>query len=140
MKRGVFKPVKNSDSEGLGIYGSRFFDTVKKYGTPSAFEQSRLVVQGFKYNNRLMTHDTTVQRASQRLLLALFLSDPMFHLVTRDFFQSYVQSQTYIERLIFVQPPEIHCYARGTLFVPIVYSTVSPRPFCTGIIHTISTM
>lgn len=116
MQRGVFTIAKENDAKGLRIYGSRFVDTMKNEGTPEAFEKSRLVVQGFNDKHDFLTHSPTVQRASQRLLLAIAPCDPRMEFIIRDVSQAFVQSETSIKRPIFVRPPSILGYPHGTLF------------------------
>ncbi len=108
-EKGTFSIVPASTAEGHRIFGSRFVDTVKNEGTPDAFEKSRLVVQAFNDNKHgFLTHSPTVQRSSQRLLLAVHAMDPSLQIFTRDVTQAYTQSSTRINRPIFVRaPPEL---------------------------------
>lgn len=76
VERGVFRPVPESDAKGFRIYGSRFVDTVKNEGKPSAYKKSRFVVQAYNDSSHgLLTHAPTVQRVSQRLLLSICAMD-----------------------------------------------------------------
>lgn len=104
------------DAAGFRVFGARFVDSVKSEGTPEAYEKSRLVVQGFNDDHDYLTHAPTVQRASQRLLLALCVCDPEFYLKTRDVSQANVQSTSKIRRQIFVLPPRILGFPPDVLF------------------------
>lgn len=115
MASDVFTIAKRADAAGLCIYGSRFIDTVKEW-ICDAFEKSRLVVQVFNDDHGFLTHGPTVQRASQRLLLALFSWDPTLTLFTRDVSQAYVEPETEIKRPIFVKPPSILGYSSEIIF------------------------
>ena len=84
-------------------------DEIKHLGTEKAFEKSRLVVQAYndKGKDLILTQSPTIQRVSQRILLALtptMLAKGM-SLYLRDISQAYVQSNTYLSRDIFIRPP-----------------------------------
>lgn len=81
--------------------------TIKNEGTPTAFETSRLVVQGLNDWHCLLTYKSTVQRASQRLLLSIFVCNNSLTIISRDISQAYVQSETSLQRLVFDKPPKI---------------------------------
>lgn len=77
MEKGVFEPVSKAEAANNSLFGCLFVDTRKKEGNPDAYAKLRLVVQGFNDKKHdLMTHETTVQRSSQRLLLALAMILP----------------------------------------------------------------
>lgn len=116
FERGVFSISDKSKAEGLRIYGSRFVDHVKNEGTPSAFEKSRLVVQGFNDWHCFLTYAPTVQRASQRLLLSIAVCDKSLAVISRDVSQAYVQSETTLQRPVFVKPPTILKFPDDVLF------------------------
>jgi hypothetical protein len=73
------------------------------------FEKSRLVVQA--YNNKgkkmILTQSLTIQRASQRVIvaLALLLANKNICLLIRDITQAYIQSTTLLNRLILARLP-----------------------------------
>lgn len=53
----------------------------------------------------LLTHAPTVQRMPLRLLLSIFVLDSSLTFFTRDISQAYVQSDTNVQRKVFVKPP-----------------------------------
>ena len=92
LEKGVFEVINKEDvPAGTRIFDSRFVDQVKNEGTEKAFEKSRLVVQAFndpgKYE--ILTQAPTIQRASQRLIIALALTIPEISLYARDITQAY---------------------------------------------------
>lgn len=107
IEKGVFLPVPKSEAANHRLFGTRFVDIVKHPGTPQAYEKSRLVVQGYNDDaDGLLTHSPTVQRSSQRLLLALAPSFPDWTIASRDVKQAYTQSKQPLSRPIFVKPPK----------------------------------
>ena len=106
----VFEPADASAAEGKRLYGSRFVDEVKHQGTPDAMEKTRLVVQGYgDRNHGLLTHAPTVQRASQRLALCLetiFALPNGLKMWIRDVTQAYIQSDSNVDRDIFIRAPK----------------------------------
>ena len=105
LEKGVFKPVHKSLAAGQRIFGSRFVDDIKNQGTSDEYLKSRLVVQGFNDKGHgLLTHAPTVQRSSQRLILALATMFPDWKLILRDIVQAYTQSLTKLHRRIYVKP------------------------------------
>ena len=102
FEKGAFAFVDISEvPEGTRIFGSRFVDEIKHPGTDRAYEKSRLVIQAYNDPGKelILTQSPTVQRASQRLILALAMTlkndkkEPL-SLYLRDISQAYVQSQT----------------------------------------------
>ena len=74
LEKGVFEVVNISDIPlGVRIFNSRFVDEIKNPGTDKAFEKSRLVVQAYYDHGKdlVLTQSPTIQRVSQRLILAL---------------------------------------------------------------------
>ncbi len=55
------------------IFNSRFVDEIKKEGTATAFEKSRLVVQAYNDHGKevILTQSPTIEPICQRLILAL---------------------------------------------------------------------
>ena len=108
----MFVVVSKSQAEGKRIYGGRFVDQIKNAGKPTAYKKSRFVVQAFNDKKHgLMTYAPTVQRASQRLLLAIAALDEAPVVFSRDVSQAYTQSKTKLERYM------IQCEAaRGNEF------------------------
>jgi hypothetical protein len=74
LEKGAFEPVNIKDvPQGVRIFNSRFVDEIKHLGTDKAFEKSRLVVQAYndQDKNLILTQSPTIQRVSQRIILAL---------------------------------------------------------------------
>jgi len=90
--------------QGVRIFNSRFVDEIKNAGTDKAFEKSRLVVQAYNDHEKelVLTQSPTIQRVSQRLVLALSAILPDASLYLRDISQAYVQSNTRLNRDFFV--------------------------------------
>ena len=90
---------------GARVFGSRFVDQIKNEGTEKAFEKSRLVVQAFNDSDKheILTQAPTIQRASQRLIIALSLIIPELSLYSRDITQAYTQSRSELARDVFIQ-------------------------------------
>lgn len=111
LEKGVFEVVDMTHvPQGVRIFNSRFVDEVKHAGTDKAFEKSRLVVQAYHdYEKDLvLTQSPTIQRVSQRLVLALsaiLRQEKSASLYLRDISQAYVQSETCLNRDFFVRPP-----------------------------------
>ncbi|KAK6211233.1 hypothetical protein QIS74_10497 [Colletotrichum tabaci] len=122
IDRGVFGFTLYDENEhsGIRIFKSRIVNEVKNK-TTTPYEKSRLVIQG--YNDRgketILTQSPTIQRASQRLILALApsLIGADYSVWIRDITQAYVQSQTALNRVILAYlPPQIrHRYPPGTI-------------------------
>jgi hypothetical protein len=114
LEKGVFEVVNMADiPQGIRIFNSRFVDEIKHAGTDKAFEKSRLVVQAYYDHGKdlVLTQSPTIQRVSQRLILALSAilheeksTSPSLYL--RDISQAYVQSNTRLNRDFFVRPPK----------------------------------
>jgi hypothetical protein len=80
LEAGGFRLERRQDALDRGdrIFGCRFVDAIKNYGTDREFDKSRLVVQGFNDHGakELLTKAPTVSRNSTRLLVALAASSP----------------------------------------------------------------
>ena len=77
LTKGAFELTHESEVPvGTRIFGSRFVDEVKNSGTAKAFEKSRLVVQAYNDQGKdlILTQSPTVQRVSQRIILALAMT------------------------------------------------------------------
>jgi hypothetical protein len=110
LESGVFEVVNITDiPQGIRIFNSRFVNEIKNPGTTSAFEKSRLVVQAYKDTEKdiVLTQSPTIQRVSQRLILALtgILHNDNLSLYLQDITQAYTQSKTQLNRDLFVRPP-----------------------------------
>jgi hypothetical protein len=92
------------------IFNSRFVDEIKYPDTSDAYEKSRLVIQAYNDHDKtlMLTQSPTIQRMSQRIILALTAFIPDCHLYLRDITQAYVQSKTPLNRQFFIRsPPEL---------------------------------
>jgi hypothetical protein len=111
LEKGVFEIINMSDiPKDVRIFNSRFVDEIKNKGTDKAFEKSRLVVQSYNDHGKdlVLTQSPTIQRASQRIILALatILQEKAVSLYLRDITQAYVQSNTHLNRDFYVRPPK----------------------------------
>jgi hypothetical protein len=94
---------------------------VKGIRTNKFYEKSRLVIQGFNDSEKkeILTQSPTIQRASQRILMALMptLIGLGIKVALRDISQAYTQSHSELQRRIFAYlPKEIaHLYPPGTI-------------------------
>ena len=112
LARGVFKfelydPIKHAK---LRIFDSRMVNEIKGKETATPYEKSRLVIRGYNDEGKsfILTQSPTIQRASQRLMLAIApcLFQRGIILWIRDITQAYVQSQTSLQRTILARIPE----------------------------------
>jgi hypothetical protein len=122
ISRGVFEFVRlNEKDQGTRIFKSRIVNEIKGKTTDAPYEKSRLVVQGYGDDGKeaILTQSPTIQRASQRLILALMPSLLRQNMVAwlRDITQAYVQSETWLNRKILAYlPTQIrHLYPEGTV-------------------------
>ncbi|KAF6807096.1 hypothetical protein CPLU01_15834 [Colletotrichum plurivorum] len=122
IARGVFEFVTFDPAKHNGrIFKSRIVNEVKGKNTDKPYEKSRLVIQGYADDGKevILTQSPTIQRASQRLILALtpsLLRDNQ-QLWLRDITQAYVQSTSQLNRTIYAHlPTQIrHNYPQGTI-------------------------
>ena len=108
LDKGVFEVVSLCDvPKDIRIFNSRFVDEIKNIGTSQAFEKSRLVVQAYNDQGKelVLTQSPTIQRASQRLILALAACTEL-DIYLRDISQAYVQSTTSLNREFYIRPPK----------------------------------
>ncbi|EAQ91626.1 hypothetical protein CHGG_03561 [Chaetomium globosum CBS 148.51] len=123
ITRGVFEFVKyDEDLHGdAEIFKSRIVNEIKGKTTDKPYEKSRLVVQGFGDAGKeaILTQSPTIQRASQRLILAIApsLQRQGCLLWLRDITQAYVQSEKALQRKILAFLPQQirHLYPEGTV-------------------------
>lgn len=111
ISKGVFEPIlyEPEKMKGIRIFNSRLVNEIKGKGTKSPYEKSRLVIQAYndKDKQEILTQSPTIQRVSQRLILALAPSlYPNCKLYVRDISQAYVQSKSNLNRLIIAKPPK----------------------------------
>jgi hypothetical protein len=75
MARGVFEFVQWDliKHAGVRIFNSRIIHEIKGKATNTPFEKSRLVIQGYNDDGKevILTQSPTIQRASQRVIVAL---------------------------------------------------------------------
>lgn len=118
LESGVFEIVDIEDvPHGIRVFNSRFVDEIKNKGTNRAFEKSRLVVQAYKdmEKDTVLTQSPTIQRVSQRLILALAATIQGTGLYLRDITQAYTQSKTDLNRQFYVRPPIELELPKGTI-------------------------
>jgi hypothetical protein len=111
MARGVFQFERYDPDkfDGVRIFKSRMVNEIKGKATDAPFEKSRLVIQGYNDDGKeiILTQSPTIQRASQRLIIALAptLMKRGMSVYLRDITQAYTQSETQLRRLILAQLP-----------------------------------
>lgn len=109
LESGVFRMVDISEvPEGTRVFNSRFVDQLKFPGTENAMEKSRLVIQAYNDQGKLtvLTQSPTIQRSSQRIILALAPSFPHLLIYSRDITQAYTQALSKLYRLFYAKPPK----------------------------------
>ncbi|RDW58864.1 hypothetical protein BP6252_13340 [Coleophoma cylindrospora] len=92
------------------VFGSRLVNEVKGKNTAAPYEKSRMVIQAYNDKGKevILTQSPTIQRASQRLILALapMLLMMGYFLFGRDITQAYTQAMTSLNRLILASLPK----------------------------------
>jgi hypothetical protein len=112
IAKGVFEFVRYDPDKhsAVRIFNSGLVNEVKGKATDTPFEKSKLVIQAYNDEGKelILTQSPTIQRASQRLIIALApsLVRLKIKLYLRDITQAYVQSTTMLNRLIFAYPPK----------------------------------
>jgi hypothetical protein len=111
LGKGVFRLVQIKDvPQGTKIFNSRLVDEVKGKETATPYEKSRLVIQAYddKDKTSILTQSPTIQRVSQRTILALApsLVNQGMAVRLRDITQAYPQSTSKLNRLIYARPPK----------------------------------
>ncbi|KJZ75136.1 hypothetical protein HIM_05622 [Hirsutella minnesotensis 3608] len=102
------------------LFNARMVREVKGLAT-QPYEKSRLIIQGYndRDKDRILTQSPTVQRAAQRLLMAIApsLSLQNVSLFLRDITQAYIQSRTKLSRTILARLPTelVPRYPAGTI-------------------------
>lgn len=74
IEREVFEYIQPCDlPKDARVFNSRFVDSIKNKGTDKAYEKSRLVIQAYNDENKsqVLTQSPTIQRVSQRIILAM---------------------------------------------------------------------
>ena len=106
-RRETFEIVQmNAIPKRTQIYGSRWVDTIK-YIDGKRKEKSRLVSQNFRDRgaSTIATKSPTVSRLGQRIAVATAAIIPEHTSYIRDISQAYVQSESSLERSIYLYPP-----------------------------------
>lgn len=101
LDRDVFEIISLIDvPHEIRIFNSRFVNKIKHFGTSEAYEKFRLIVQTYNDHDKkmILTQSSTIQRMSQRLILALAVTLLHLKLYLRDVTQIYVQSITKLNR------------------------------------------
>jgi len=115
IAKGVFEFVQYNPSKhsGVRIFNSRLVNEIKGKATNMPFEKSRLVVQAYNDEGKetILTQSPTIQRASQRVMIALAPSlakdlSKKISLLIHDITQAYIQSTTLLNRLILANLPK----------------------------------
>jgi hypothetical protein len=109
IKRGVCALILPSDILcNVRVFGSRFVDEIKNPGTDKAFEKSRLVIQVYNDSGKVqvLTQSPTIQRVSQRILLAIAATMLEYNVYLRDITQAYTQSTIELNRDFYAIPPK----------------------------------
>lgn len=127
LVQGVFELI-SQDAEEIGdaqIFGSRIVDEIKGKETATPYEKSRFVIQAFndKGKKYILTQSPTIQRVSQRLMLAIApsLLGHGFQLFLKDITQAYVQSKSKLDRPIYTSlPKEMDHYFPPHTFLKII--------------------
>ncbi len=126
VARGVFAFEQFDEQKHVGrIFKSRIVREIKGKQTNTPYEKSRLVIQAYNDAGKelILTQSPTIQRASQRLLIAiaptLLEKEQGISLWLRDITQAYVQSTTFLQRQILAHlPVEIEdLYPKNTIMV-----------------------
>lgn len=108
-ERQTFEVVKlSSVPKGTRIYGSRWVDTLKTLEDGSIAEKSRLVAQNYKDKgaSSIATKSPTISRMGQRVAMATAAIFREHQSYIRDISQAYLQSESPLERKIFLRPPK----------------------------------
>lgn len=117
LSNGTFEPTpRDQVPEGTRIFGSRFIDQLKKI-EDGRIKKSRLVAQNYSdaKATEISTKAPTIQRSSQRLLLSIAASLKNTRPFTRDVTQAYLQSETNLERDVYISAPEEMNLPPGTV-------------------------
>jgi hypothetical protein len=109
LEKKVFEFIHKSEiPKGTRIFDSRFIDEIKNEGTTKAYEKSRLVIQAYndQGKNMILTQSPTIQRVSQRIILALAMTlkdktGKSLSVYLCDIPQVYIQSRTPLVRDFF---------------------------------------
>ncbi len=91
--------------KNVRIFNFRFVDEIKHSDIADVYEKSRLVIQTYNDHDKtlMLTQSSTIQRMSQRIILALTACIFDCHLYLRDITQTYVQSKILLNRQFFIR-------------------------------------
>ncbi len=106
MKRQVFEIIIISKVlKNVRIFNFRFVDEIKHSDISQAYERFRLMIQVYNDHEKtlVLTQASTIQRMSQRIILALVASIDHCHLYLRDITQAYTQSKSPLNRMFFIR-------------------------------------
>jgi hypothetical protein len=107
LKRQVFEIITISEvSQNVRIFNFRFVDKIKHSDTSQAYEKFRLMIQTYNDHEKtlMLTQAFTIQRMSQRIILAIAASiNENHHLYLRDITQTYTQSKSFLNRMFFIR-------------------------------------
>lgn len=113
ISKGVFEFIQfDENTHGVArLFKSRLVREIKIDSNKQEYEKSRLVIQGYADENKkeILTQSPTIQRASQRLMLAIApaLANTIAASISlRNITQAYVQSAIALNRVIFAQLPK----------------------------------
>ena len=108
----VFEVVDRSNvPQGFRIYGTKWVDLLKTNDDGSALEKSRLVAQNFRdFSARnIPTKAPTISQMGERIALTIAVMHPEGQTYVRDVTQAYVQSESELEREVYLEPvPEMN--------------------------------
>ena len=91
----------------MRVYKTGWVDSMKKRDDGTTFAKSRLVARNFRDTaaNSLPTNSPTVTRWAQRLALAIAAMSPERRSYLRDISQAYTQSDSDLDRPVFLEAP-----------------------------------
>ncbi len=107
LKRQMFELIIISKVfKNVRIFNFRFVDEIKHSDTSQKYEKSRLIVQIYNDHEKtlMLTQAFTIQRMSQRIILAITASiSENHHLYLRNITQIYTQSKSSLNRMFFIR-------------------------------------
>jgi hypothetical protein len=107
LKRQVFEIITISEVlKNVRIFNFRFVDEIKHSDISQAYEKSRLMVQAYNDHEKtlVLTQALTIQRMSQRIILAIAAStSENHHLYLKNITQVYIQSKSLFNRMFFIR-------------------------------------
>jgi hypothetical protein len=107
LKRQVFEIIIISEVfKNVRIFNSRFVDEIKHSNTSQTYEKSRLMIQIYNDHEKtlMLTQAFTIQRMSQRIILAIAASiSENHHLYLRNITQTYTQSKSFLNRMFSIR-------------------------------------